>query len=495
MSPAARLNRSKCRSKHRVSASRGIFTRALLSLLLVSAVLFSHDALARPKAIVVDAYTGEVLYSRQADYRHYPASLTKMMTLFLTFEDLAAGKLNLDQKLRVSRRASGQTPSRLGLRRGSKISVHKAILAVVVKSANDAATVLAEARGDSEIEFAIRMTQKAKALGMKRTRFRNASGLPNRKQVTTARDMAVLAAALFHKFPQYYPYFSERKFSWGDRVHRSHNKLLGRYPGMDGLKTGYIHASGFNIATSATRNGRRLIAVVLGERSSKARNAKVTHLLNVAFNREASKKIFADRRTKLPKVAKLSLANATAPKSASRNSSRINELVKKSAAATKPEIKRAATVLARLDKILHSANQKPAPDAPASSFLPIKSTALTSADRAATQGINLEDQIATDSPVPLDGKSWWGIQVGAYKRYASAQRRVHKAASVLPSILMHARPSIDLITKRGKDLYRARLLGLRKEDARTACNILKGKSFSCVPISPSGQKVVKLALR
>jgi len=495
MSSAARLNRSKYRS----GAPRSVFGYAVLCLALVATFLLSHDAQARVKAIVVDAYTGEVLYSRHADYRHYPASLTKMMTLFLTFEDLAAGKLDLNQKLRVSRRASGQTPSRLGLRRGSKIKVRDAIMAVVVKSANDAATVLAEARGDTEIEFAIRMTHKAKALGMKRTRFRNASGLPNRKQVTTARDMAVLAAALFHKFPQYYPYFSKRKFSWGKRTHRSHNKLLGRYPGMDGLKTGYIRASGFNIATSATRNGRRLIAVVLGERSSKSRNAKVTHLLNVAFNREASKKIYADRRRQLAKPAKLALADTTAANSASGKKSRVNELVEKTARAAKSQVKRASTVLARLDKILRSGDKKPLPGAPASSFLPVKSTALTSADRAATQGTtrgtNLEDQVATDAPVPLDGKSWWGIQVGAYKRYASAQRRVHKAASVLPSILMHARPSIDLIKKRGKDLYRARLLGLRKEDARTACNILKGKSFSCVPISPSGQKVVKLASR
>jgi D-alanyl-D-alanine carboxypeptidase len=462
MTAADRLNRSTSRA----GAHPCRIVWALLALVFVGVTAFSPPAQARYKAIVIDADTGEVLYSRRADYRHYPASLTKMMTLYLTFEDLAAGKLTLDHKLRVSRRAAGQTPSKLGLRRGGKISVEDAILAVVVKSANDAATVLAEARGDSEIEFAIRMTQKAREIGMKRTRFRNASGLPNRRQITTARDMAVLAAALYRQYPQYYHYFSRPEFKWGKRTFRSHNKLLGRYPGMDGLKTGYIRASGFNIATSATRSGRRLIAVVLGERSSKTRNAKVSHLLNVGFNRAAKLNKFADNRNPAPKP-------------------RI-----KLAPTVKAGEMRAATVLARLDRILRSNRRKPSSAKSSNAYIAIKPGTLNS-----RRAIYLNDQIGANAPVPADGESWWGIQVGAYKRYASAQRRVHKAASALPKILMHARPSIDLIRKRGMDLYRARLLGLRKEDARTACVILKGKAFSCVPIAPNGEKIVTLASR
>lgn len=466
MTTAERLNRPKHRPNKWPGAVRSAFICTLLSLVIIAVATLSNPVQARYKAIVVDAYSGEVLYSRHADYRHYPASLTKMMTLYLTFEDLAAGKLKLGQKLRVSRRAAGQTPSKLGLRRGSRISVENAILAVVVKSANDAATVLAEARGDTEIEFAIRMTQKARALGMKRTRFRNASGLPNRKQITTARDMAVLSAALFHKYPQYYHYFSKRKFSWGKRTHRSHNKLLSQYPGMDGLKTGYIRASGFNIATSASRSGRRLIAVVLGERTSKRRNAKVTHLLNVGFNRAATLNLYKDRRKAVAQAEQKPAAKNTA------------------------DSKRAATVLARLDKILRSADEKPGPEPSSKARLALKSNPLGSERTAIAR-----DRIAIASPAPADGKSWWGIQVGAYKRYASAQRRVHKAASALPKILMHARPSIDLVQNRGRDLYRARLLGLRKEDARSACLILKGKAFSCVPIAPNGEKVLTLASR
>jgi D-alanyl-D-alanine carboxypeptidase len=437
---------------------------ALLSLLIVTAFTLPHQAQASIKAIVVDAYTGEVIYSRRADQRHYPASLTKMMTLYLTFEAIEKHKLDLDQMLRVSRRAAGQTPSKLGLRRGKRISVENAILAVTVKSANDAATVLAEALGETEIEFAIRMTQKARALGMKRTRFRNATGLPNRRQISTARDMALLSAALFHKFPQYYHYFSRKQFSWGKRVHRSHNKLLGRYPGMDGLKTGYIRASGFNIATSATKDGRRLIAVVLGERSSKLRNAKVAHLMNVGFNGSMAKN------------------KGTNKKTAARVKPVVKSVIKP---VTRPSSKREKTVLARLDRILNGPVRG----------LPAKAIQPQNKNTSDTRHIkNLADQVVVDDTAPGDA-NWWGIQVGAYKRYASAQRRVHKAASVLPKILMHARPSIDLVKKRGRDLYRARLLGLRQDDARTACRILKGKAFSCVPISPNGDTVLKLASR
>jgi len=442
----------------RVLVSHGsTLVAALVSLLIVTAFALPHQAYARTKAIVVDAYTGEVIYSRRADQRHYPASLTKMMTLYLTFEAIEKHKLDLDQMIRVSRRAAGQTPSKLGLRRGKRISVENAILAVTVKSANDAATVLAEALGETEIEFAIRMTQKARALGMKRTRFRNATGLPNRRQISTARDMALLASALFHKFPQYYHYFSRKQFSWGKRVHRSHNKLLGSYPGMDGLKTGYIRASGFNIATSATKNGRRLIAVVLGERTSKIRNAKVAHLMNVGFNGPmAQRKVTTRKKTALAKPASKPVTS-----------------------------KRQRTVLARLDKILNGnvRGREATNDVPQN-----KDTSNNQFSK------NLADQIDADENTPGDA-NWWGIQVGAYNRYASAQRRVHKVASVLPKILMHARPSIDLVKKRGKDLYRARLLGLRQDDARTACRILKGKAFSCVPISPNGDTVLKLASR
>ena len=267
-----------------LKTAKTLSVMAVLVGLLIT-VLQPATVSARVSAIVIDATSGEVLYSRRADQRRYPASLTKMMTLYQIFTALENGKLNLKQKLKVSRRAAGQTPSKIGLKRGSRISVEKAIIAVAVKSANDAATVLSEAMGETEFEFAMRMTDTAHKLGMKSTRFMNASGLPNRRQRTTARDIALLSRALIDEFPQYYHYFSIPSFKWGKRTFRTHNRLLEKYSGMDGLKTGYIRASGFNIATSAVKDERRLIAVLLGGRTAKKRDRKVAFLMNASFNR------------------------------------------------------------------------------------------------------------------------------------------------------------------------------------------------------------------
>src|SRR5208282_1168561 len=206
------------------------------------------------------------------DGRTHPASLTKMMTLYLTFESLESGQLHKTQSLRVSAHAASQQPSKLELAAGETITVEQAILALTVKSANDAAVVLAEAIGGSESEFAQTMTQKARELGMTGTTFRNASGLPNPGQVTTARDMAKLARALIRDYPQYYGYFSAREFTFQGNEIPTHNHVLVEYEGADGLKTGYIHSSGFNLVTSAVRNGRRLIGVVMGGQTSSQRD-------------------------------------------------------------------------------------------------------------------------------------------------------------------------------------------------------------------------------
>lgn len=288
---------------------RRAFRRAVPAALVAAAVGLagSGDGLAaRYKAIVVDADTGKVLFSRHADKRHYPASLTKMMTLYLVFDALESGRLALDQRVRVSRRAAGQTPSRLGLKPGRSISVEDAVLAMITKSANDAATVLAEAVGGTEVNFANRMTRTARRIGMKNTVFRNATGLPNRRQYSTARDMTVLARRLHGDFPQYYHYFSTRSFKWGKRTYRNHNKLLKTYKGVDGLKTGYIRASGFNIATSARRGGKRVIGVVLGGRTPAWRDRQMAYLLNVAFKRlEASRRAAKRGKTGRKAVASI----------------------------------------------------------------------------------------------------------------------------------------------------------------------------------------------
>lgn len=234
-------------------------------------------------SIVVDYSNGAVLSASGADSVAYPASLTKMMTLYLTFEALRAGRLSLATRLPVSAEAARQPPSKLGLRSGTTIRVDDAIRALAVKSANDVAVVLAEGIGGTEARFAQLMSSRARELGMVRTYFVNASGLPDELQRTTARDMAVLAQRLIRDFPEYYWYFGLPYFVWRGRTYQNHNRLLTTYPGMDGIKTGYTRASGYNLVASAERNGRRLVAVVLGGSSSGERNREMARLLDEAF--------------------------------------------------------------------------------------------------------------------------------------------------------------------------------------------------------------------
>ena len=237
----------------------------------------------RYSAIVMDARTNEVLLEDQADETRYPASLTKMMTLYILFEALERGDLNLDTRLTASRNASRQPPSRLGLRRNDSITVDQAIRALVVQSANDVATMVAERLGGSEARFAATMTARARDLGMTDTRFANASGLPDSRHRTTARDMAMLGQALWRDFPEYYHYFQTPTFAWRRGSGRNHNHLLNQVDGVDGIKTGYTRASGFNLASMAERSGHRVIVVVLGGESAAARDAQVAYLIEGAY--------------------------------------------------------------------------------------------------------------------------------------------------------------------------------------------------------------------
>ena len=266
---------------------RARFSVLITSLLcaLITLAALPHSAEARYASIVMDSRTGEVLYSRNADDLLYPASLTKIMTLYMTFDALERGKLRLGQKLPVSARAAGQAPTKLGLRKGESISVQDAMFGLITKSANDAATVLAEAMAQSEMEFARMMTAKARSLGMNRTTFRNASGLPNRHQKSTARDMAILGAAMIQDFPQYYHFLSLQEFDYKGTAYKNHNNLLGKYNGADGIKTGYIRASGFNLVASAKRGNNRLIGVVFGGRTAKTRDTHMASLLDRGFER------------------------------------------------------------------------------------------------------------------------------------------------------------------------------------------------------------------
>ena len=254
----------------------------VLALLIASGVTQIGTAQANPKyaAIVIDANNGSTLFARHADKRRYPASLTKMMTLYILFEELEAGRLSLDSKITISKNAARQPASKIGFKSGESIRTKDAILALVVKSANDVATAVAEHISGSEQNFARRMTKTARRIGLRATQFRNASGLPNRQQHTTARDMATLGQRVRIDFPQYYSYFSHSHFTFRGRRYRGHNRLVRNYKGADGIKTGYIRASGFNLVSSAERDGRRVIAVVMGGRTAKRRDNHSVALLN-----------------------------------------------------------------------------------------------------------------------------------------------------------------------------------------------------------------------
>lgn len=259
----------------------------LVAMLALFGVLHAEAVARQPLAVIlVDARTGKVLYAKDADAPRYPASITKVMTLYLLFRELKAGRISLNTRLKVSRRASLKPPSKLWLKPGQTITVDQAIRALAVKSANDVAAVVAENLAGSESAFAKRMTAMARALGMTRTVFRNASGLPHPPNVTTARDLATLSLRLMRDFPGYYrKYFGLRYMVWRGRRHRNHNHLLWRVRGMDGIKTGYTRAAGSNLAASVRRGAKRVVAVVLGAPSSRWRNAYMARLLNKAFRR------------------------------------------------------------------------------------------------------------------------------------------------------------------------------------------------------------------
>jgi D-alanyl-D-alanine carboxypeptidase len=240
----------------------------------------------RYAAIVMDATSGDILYQTRADSPRYPASITKIMTLYLTFEALSTGRLHATDMMEVSARAAAQAPTKLGLRAGDSIDIDDAMHAIAVKSANDMAVALAEKIGGTEERFAAMMTLKAQELGMTHTRFVNANGLPDSRQVTSAHDIAILCRAVLRDYPQYYYYFGTEQFTYRGVTMNNHNGLLGRMPGVDGFKTGYTNAAGYNLAASAVRNGRRLIAVVLGGSSGAARNANVEDLLLTGFDVE-----------------------------------------------------------------------------------------------------------------------------------------------------------------------------------------------------------------
>ena len=414
---------------------------------LALGLVLPGSAAARYASIVVDAGTGEVLHQVNADTPNYPASLTKMMTLYMAFQALESGKLKMDQKLPVSRRAAGISPAKLGLRRGQTIRVKDAILALVTKSANDAAVVLAEALGGTEIKFAQKMTSTARALGMRRTSFRNASGLPNRRQLSTARDMAKLAQALVDKYPQYYKYFSTEKFTYNRRTYINHNNLLGHYQGTDGIKTGYTRASGFNLVASAVRDGRRLIAVVFGGKTARSRDRHITSLLD---------KGFATQGLTRPMTVRAGPSVAPPPR-------KPEQLAVVQPPPRKPEI-----------VVAGSAGGAIARSAAAAIKTPAQTAAVTSPEPA--------------SPVAEP----WGVQVGAFYNPNPAKKAAANAVQKLPDLLGQTKIVIPTIKGRRGRIYRARLMGLSEDRARKACQRLRSARIDCLVVRD--KNLVNLAL-
>ncbi|MDX1267461.1 MAG: D-alanyl-D-alanine carboxypeptidase family protein, partial [Oceanisphaera sp.] len=252
-------------------------------MMLLLAPLSQAQANPRYAAIVLDADSGEVLHASSADAARYPASLTKMMTLYLLFEAMDKGLMRTDTAMPVSAHAASMPQTNISLKKGERLRVRDAIPALVVRSANDVAVVVAEALGGTESEFARMMTAKARSMKMTATTFRNASGLPDNAQASTARDLAILSLRLMKDFPQHYHYFSTASFSFRGKTYYSHNRMVKNYAGVDGMKTGYIRASGFNVATSAVRGERRLIGVVMGGNTAQSRDAQMAKLLDSGF--------------------------------------------------------------------------------------------------------------------------------------------------------------------------------------------------------------------
>jgi D-alanyl-D-alanine carboxypeptidase len=410
---------------------------------------------AKYAAIALDAESGLVLHETNADTKNFPASLTKMMTLYLLFEALQQGEVTLKTKMKVSAYAAKQQPSKLGLKTGSTITVESAIRALVTKSANDVAVVVAEHLGKTESGFAKLMTEKARKLGMSRTTFKNASGLPNSKQVSTARDIATLALALMDNYPQYYHYFATRTFTYKGKTYENHNALLKRADGVDGLKTGYTKASGFNIAVTAVRDGRRVIVVVFGGKTAKARDNQADALLNGAYAAIAKLDLPA------PKPRDVVVAKAPAKP-----------------AVLPPEKPLAAVVLPR-DTVaegsaLVAATPLPSPSLPA----PTPQGALQSGTQGGTQVAAL-GSVGSDA---LPGG--WSVQVGAFSRYNAAESAAVDAAGQAAQPLAGAQIYVMEVQGQSGKLYRARLTGLAEPDAREACRLLTKQNQACLVVAP-----------
>jgi D-alanyl-D-alanine carboxypeptidase len=486
-------------------------------------------------SIVVDGNTGAVLEQSNPDASRHPASLTKVMTLYLLFERLDAGKLRLDTPLTVSAHAAEQAPTKLGLKPGETISVEDAIKGIVTRSANDAAVVIAENLAGSEEAFAKLMTQKARALGMSQTTYVNASGLPDDDQVTTARDQALLGRAIQDRFPRYYRFFSTTEFVFRGDTIRGHNHLLGEVPGVDGIKTGFTTASGFNLLTSVHRDGRYVVGVVLGGRSASERDAHMRALIaanigvasahrgvpTVAIRTEAKPQtglpimVARESATQMPPARPNATLNSSSdPHTAVGSTEPIRPVVVKTISyhtvtVRSPSMK--AMPVPVLVPMTDPAQQTPpqpsvqaqAPQAPVpppaivASAEPVQVAAPVSAptpqnaEPAPIESANpapakpAPAKSAETSPAPQPQPHvhrGWVIQIGAYGGEDEARQHLNLAQSKLHPKFAAANPFTEPVQKGDTTLYRARFAGFDEATAEAACRQLKRSDFACMAL-------------
>lgn len=449
-----------------------VVIRAFFALCFICCVAFSgSSAQAAPyAAVVIDARTGEVLHSRNADTRLHPASLTKMMTLYVVFDAIERGEISLDKKVKISRFAANEPPSKLGLKPGQTIALRYLIRAAAVKSANDAATALGEAISGSEKEFAKRMTRTARALGMKNTTFKNAHGLTQSGHLSTARDMTVLGRRLFYDFPAYYNLFSRKSTYAGVRdVANTNRKLLSAYKGADGIKTGFTNAAGFNLVASAERGPKRVIATVFGGKTSAWRNARVAELLDMGFERSATK--VAVRK---PAAVNLGSGGAKTIKVAKSGA------VKKS---LRPKVRSAATgtlvaqsQLKAIQAAVIAANREAtAKGSVGAEDGTVRSIAEVSEE---VQPLRVVTRVSTA------GSRRWAVQVGAFSNRHQAEKALLQTALRELQSLEESERRIDYAMVNGYKKFRARFVGLNQADANMACARLRARNQPCFPVAP-----------
>lgn len=493
---------------------RRLFVALFILALSPAFIATSSHAAGNPRyaALVMDADTGQVLFEANSRDKRYPASLTKMMTLYMVFEALERGTWTLDKKLTASKKAASQPQTNIALRPGDQLTVEQAIKALVTRSANDVAVVLAEALGKTDWNFGVMMTNKARNLGMKNTVFRNPHGLPDSRQHTTAYDMALLGIALRRDFPQYYHFFTTRSFTYKGRTYGSHNRVLDRFPGVDGIKTGYINASGFNLVSSVKREGVNMVAVVMGGVTGASRDNHMVELLKKHFpvlaERKKNPQYYAGAAAPAPQLKPVEIASND-PKSGI--SSAGGEGVKPAAPKVNPASHPSALSGSALDERI-IANARPAPSG-AISYKPLatvtsegetsKTAEASLAPKAGVPIVNvsyapvtppvkpntLEHQYAMLDPkakVPasaaISGNREWGIQVGAFRSEAQARDAISQAMRMVQDELKNAYMNITSDNQQQAGIHRARLGNLSKDEAESACRKLNAMNSACFPL-------------